>query len=55
MFRRSLAWIKSLRKLDAAVDFQGIVACNRFLLEAIVDIILLHGDSGNGACEKMSS
>jgi hypothetical protein len=42
VFSRSQLWVRTLRKLDHHYDFPALYAGARFLLEAAVDVALLH-------------
>src|SRR2546423_14730729 len=55
MFLRALAWMRTLKKLNEAVTFQAMVACNRALLEIAIDMILLHHDKTDASWWKMHS
>lgn len=52
---RSIAWLRSIAKLDHPGDFQAVTAGARSIFEGAVDVTLMHFDpTGNGP-EKMDA
>src|SRR5438128_818795 len=41
---RSLAWFRTLYKLNEPADFQAVIVGSRALFEMVVDLVILHLD-----------
>ncbi len=52
---RTIAWLRSLGKLNHPGDFQAVTASARALFEGAVDVTLMHFDPANFSPQKMDA
>lgn len=53
IFFRVLSWVRSLRQLKSPGHFQAIASGTRALLEAVVDVLLIHHDETDNNVTKV--
>lgn len=52
---RTIAWLRSLAKLDHPGDFQAVTAAARAVFESAVDVTLMHFDPTANGAEKLDA
>ena len=52
---RTIAWLRSIAKLDHPGDFQAVTAGARAIFEGAVDVTLMHFDAASNGPEKMDA